>query len=132
MTANYADFPLVDDSVTFEVHTTSNCDNIATISINAITDVQHMTSDQALVIPFTMTTTPTECNAEVVSSIVVTPPSALFTVDSAARTVTIALTSTLSDAQVYSVAVMTKIDLIDKDSWTFSATIFDCTAMAID
>ena len=68
----------------------------------------------------------------VASSIIVTPPSALFTVDSNARTVTIAQTSTLSDAQVYSVAVSTKIDLIDKDSKTFSATIFDCTAMSID
>ena len=90
-----------------------------------------MTSDQALVIPFTMTTTPNECDSEVVSSIVVTPPSALFTVDSASRTVTIALTNNLSDAQVYSVAVSTKIDSIDKDTQTFSATIFDCTAMSI-
>ena len=67
----------------------------------------------------------------VASSIVVTPPSALFTVDSNARTVTIAQTGTLSDAKVYSVAVSTKIDLIDKDSKTFSATIFDCTELSI-
>ena len=79
-----------------------------------------------------MTTSPSECDSVVVSTIVVTPPSTpLFTVNSGARTVTIALTNNLSDAQVYSVAVSTKIDSIDKDTQTFSATIFDCTAMSI-
>ena len=41
--------------------------------MDAITDVQHMTTDPALVIPFTMTTTPFECDSEVASSITVTP-----------------------------------------------------------
>ena len=82
VTASLTKFPLKDVSATFSVEIISGCENSATVVMDAIADVTHMTSDLAQAISFTMTTSPSECIEELVSSFAVAPSSALFTFDS--------------------------------------------------